>query len=40
MPIGFQLVADMRSERLLLDIARRYETARTWADRWPKMALS
>ena len=39
-PVGFQLIADMRSERLLLDLARRYEAARPWGDRWPKMASS
>jgi aspartyl-tRNA(Asn)/glutamyl-tRNA(Gln) amidotransferase subunit A len=38
MPIGFQLAARFGADRLLLDIAEKFETARPWRDRWPQIA--
>ncbi len=39
LPIGVQLVGDLGAERLLLDLAERYETVRPWAHRWPGLAV-
>lgn len=38
LPIGFQLIGDLGSELLLLDVARAFEATRPWAERWPPMA--
>ena len=38
LPIGFQMVGDLGTDRLLLDLGRRYEARHPWADRWPAMA--
>lgn len=35
LPIGMQLVSRRLREDLLLQVARQYEQARPWADRWP-----
>jgi aspartyl-tRNA(Asn)/glutamyl-tRNA(Gln) amidotransferase subunit A len=39
-PIGFQLVARFGADEVLLGLARLYEQARPWADRWPDLALA
>lgn len=39
LPIGFQLAAGFGADRLLLEIAERYEQAAPWRERWPAMAL-
>ena len=39
MPIGFQLATRFGADRLLLEIAERYEQADPWRERWPAMAL-
>ena len=39
MPTGFQLVGRFGSEDLLLEVARRYESANPWSSRWPALAL-
>jgi aspartyl-tRNA(Asn)/glutamyl-tRNA(Gln) amidotransferase subunit A len=40
LPIGFQLVGDLGSEDLLFELARDYEHAEPWVDRWPPSAYS
>jgi aspartyl-tRNA(Asn)/glutamyl-tRNA(Gln) amidotransferase subunit A len=37
LPIGFQLVGPMGSEWQLIAIARQYERAHPWKDRWPQL---
>ena len=37
-PIGMQLVGRFGGERLLFEIASRFEAVRPWADRWPAFA--
>jgi aspartyl-tRNA(Asn)/glutamyl-tRNA(Gln) amidotransferase subunit A len=37
-PIGMQLVGRFGAERLLFEIASRFEAVRPWADRWPTFA--
>lgn len=39
LPVGFQLVGDFGADRLLLELAGQYETARPWSDRWPAIAV-
>jgi aspartyl-tRNA(Asn)/glutamyl-tRNA(Gln) amidotransferase subunit A len=39
-PIGLHLVADFGADDLLLRLARAYEQARPWKDRWPAIALN
>ena len=39
LPIGFQLVGKFGTDDLLLEIARRYESACPWRERWPAFAL-
>ena len=39
MPIGFQLAARFGADRLLLDLAARYEAAYPWRQSWPAIAL-
>jgi len=38
LPIGFQLAAAFGADELLLQVARRYEAAHPWQDRWPAIA--
>jgi aspartyl-tRNA(Asn)/glutamyl-tRNA(Gln) amidotransferase subunit A len=38
MPIGFQLVARFGNEKLLFELATRYEAANPWRERWPAIA--
>lgn len=38
LPIGFQLAARFGGDRLLLQIAARYEAAHPWRERWPALA--
>jgi aspartyl-tRNA(Asn)/glutamyl-tRNA(Gln) amidotransferase subunit A len=40
MPIGFQLAARFGADRLLLELAEKYEQASPWRDRWPEIALA
>jgi aspartyl-tRNA(Asn)/glutamyl-tRNA(Gln) amidotransferase subunit A len=40
MPIGFQLAARFGADRLLLELAEKYEQASPWCDRWPEIALA
>ncbi len=37
LPVGLQLVAPRLREDLLLQVAREYEEARPWGQRWPKV---
>ena len=37
-PIGFQFVGDLGSEDRLFELARDFERAEPWADRWPAIA--
>lgn len=37
-PIGMQIVAPFGNDAVVLEIARRLETAVPWADRWPALA--
>jgi len=39
LPVGFQLIAQNGGDEFLLDIAEDYETAFSWADQWPRLAL-
>jgi aspartyl-tRNA(Asn)/glutamyl-tRNA(Gln) amidotransferase subunit A len=39
LPIGFQLAAAFGADRLLLELAARYEAANPWRGRWPAIAL-
>jgi len=39
LPIGFQLVGHFGADDLLLDVARHFEAANPWRDRWPEFAL-
>jgi aspartyl-tRNA(Asn)/glutamyl-tRNA(Gln) amidotransferase subunit A len=39
LPIGFQLAARFGADRLLLDLAARYEAAFPWKQSWPAIAL-
>jgi aspartyl-tRNA(Asn)/glutamyl-tRNA(Gln) amidotransferase subunit A len=38
LPIGFQLAAAFGGDELLLGVARRYEAAQPWRERWPAIA--
>lgn len=38
LPIGFQLAAAFGADRLLLELAARYEQANPWRGRWPAIA--
>jgi len=38
LPIGFQLVGDFGADDLVLEVARRFEAACPWDDRWPALA--
>jgi aspartyl-tRNA(Asn)/glutamyl-tRNA(Gln) amidotransferase subunit A len=38
MPIGFQLAARFGADRLLLDVAEKFEAAKPWRGRWPDIA--
>jgi aspartyl-tRNA(Asn)/glutamyl-tRNA(Gln) amidotransferase subunit A len=38
LPIGFQLVGDFGRDELLLALAKQYQTAASWVDRWPALA--
>ena len=38
LPIGFQLAAAFGADRLLLELAARYEAANPWRGRWPAIA--
>jgi len=39
LPIGFQLAAPFGADRMLLELAARFEAANPWRDRWPAIAL-
>jgi aspartyl-tRNA(Asn)/glutamyl-tRNA(Gln) amidotransferase subunit A len=39
LPIGFQLVGRFGADELLLQIARRFEEANPWRERWPELAV-
>jgi aspartyl-tRNA(Asn)/glutamyl-tRNA(Gln) amidotransferase subunit A len=39
-PIGMQMVARYGADEALLSLARAFESAQPWSDRWPRIALS
>ena len=39
LPIGFQLVGRFGADEALLGLARKYEAAHPWRERWPELAL-
>jgi aspartyl-tRNA(Asn)/glutamyl-tRNA(Gln) amidotransferase subunit A len=39
LPIGFQLVGRFGADEMLLELARQYEAANPWRERWPELAL-
>ncbi|MGQ0546807.1 MAG: hypothetical protein ACT4P3_15970 [Betaproteobacteria bacterium] len=38
LPIGFQLAGAFGADRMLLELAARYEKANPWRERWPAIA--
>ena len=38
LPIGLQLVGDFGADDSVLDVARRFEAAQPWSQRWPALA--
>ena len=39
LPVGFQIVGRFGADQQLIDLARRFEAANPWRDRWPAIAL-
>jgi aspartyl-tRNA(Asn)/glutamyl-tRNA(Gln) amidotransferase subunit A len=37
LPIGFQLIGRFGADEKLLEVARRFEEANPWRERWPDM---
>jgi aspartyl-tRNA(Asn)/glutamyl-tRNA(Gln) amidotransferase subunit A len=40
LPIGFQLIGRFGADEQLLEVARRFEEANPWSERWPEMVVN